>query len=460
MSAPVATTQSSLLLPLRLPKTKLITRRKLRKYSWLPDVLRVKNSIVPSIFGPVLTVTIFAVGAAYVWDKGINISLTNSVVPLLSVVVGLILVFRNGTSYDRYYEGRKDFATMTSHIRNLTRLIWINAAMLPADDPTKGKFPASLSAKQLRRRKVDALKLCVSFAFATKHYLRGEDGLDWADYDGILPQAVVRLALPSSSRGPSGLTSYNATTKTSRVVSEYPSALATPRMTGTPEEESGDEAMGDSQTIQVRQTTIDATKRIRVKRSKDNLKSAGVKSMKSSTLSATALHQTIDFHPDPDALTTPLPLIIAHELSRLIFLFKRDGYLETVGPAGTNALNGHIQGMVDMMTAMERVANTPIPRSYSIHLKQCVTLYLFALPFTLVKELGWGMIPVVTVVAFTLMGIEGIADEIEMPFGLDKFDLPLERYCEDLKEEIDYMVERLPEGGEGMYGLDDGEGDD
>ncbi len=76
-----------------------------------------------------------------------------------------------------------------------------------------------------------------------------------------------------------------------------------------------------------------------------------------------------------------------------------------------------VQGMVDMMSNMERVANTPIPRSYSIHLKQTVTLYLFALPFTLVKELGWGMIPVVTVVAFTLMGIEGIADEIEMPFG-------------------------------------------
>lgn len=102
--------------------------------------------------------------------------------------------------------------------------------------------------------------------------------------------------------------------------------------------------------------------------------------------------------------------------------------------------------MLDMMTCMERVANTPIPRSYSIHLKQCVSLYLFVLPFVLVKELGWGMVPVVTVVAFTLMGIEGIADEIEMPFGaspspwvirtradasfdlvpgLDKSDLPL-----------------------------------
>lgn len=56
----------------------------------------------------------------------------------------------------------------------------------------------------------------------------------------------------------------------------------------------------------------------------------------------------------------------------------------------------------------------------SIHLKQCVTLYLFTLPFTLVTDLGcavyksclrsltahrFTMIPVVTVVAFTLMGM-------------------------------------------------------
>jgi ion channel-forming bestrophin family protein len=50
-------------------------------------------------------------------------------------------------------------------------------------------------------------------------------------------------------------------------------------------------------------------------------------------------------------------------------------------------------------------------------LKQCVTLYLFALPLTLVHDLGWATIPVTTIVAFMFMGIEGIADEIEMPFG-------------------------------------------
>ena len=31
--------------------------------------------------------------------------------------------------------------------------------------------------------------------------------------------------------------------------------------------------------------------------------------------------------------------------------------------------------------------------------------------------MGWAIIPIVTVVAFTFMGIEGIANEIEMPFG-------------------------------------------
>ena len=36
----------------------------------------------------------------------------------------------------------------------------------------------------------------------------------------------------------------------------------------------------------------------------------------------------------------------------------------------------------------------------------------------------------------------------------------LERYCADLKEEIEFMVEKLPEGEQGRSGYDDGEGDD
>jgi putative membrane protein len=156
----------------------------------------------------------------------------------------------------------------------------------------------------------------------------------------------------------------------------------------------------------------------------------------------------------------PLPLIIAHEISRSLFSLKREGLLETVGPAGANGLQQLVQGLIDHLSGMERIVNTPIPKSYSIHLKQCVTLYLFSLPFILVRELGWATVPIVTVVAFTLMGIESIADIIEMPFGTDSADLPLDIYLHDLKEEILYMFHHLPEGGQGMSGYDDGEGDD
>jgi putative membrane protein len=78
------------------------------QYSWLPDVFRLKGSvclilrinllpfrdggiakIVARIWGPILTVTLFAALVCYAWSKGTYIKLTNSVVPLLSVVVGI-----------------------------------------------------------------------------------------------------------------------------------------------------------------------------------------------------------------------------------------------------------------------------------------------------------------------------------------------------------------------------------
>jgi len=132
----------------------------------------------------------------------------------------------------------------------------------------------------------------------------------------------------------------------------------------------------------------------------------------------------------------------------MVTSFKRDGLLEVPGPAGLNGMTQILQSMIDQLTAMERIVNTPIPVSYSIHLKQCVTLYLFALPFTLVEEMGMKMIPIVTVVAFTLMGIEGIANEIEMPFGYDQSDLPLDKYCAELRAETEYMIDTMPEGYE------------
>jgi len=423
-----------------------IRRAHLRPYSWLPDVFRIKGSIIRRIVGPVLTITLYATLVAYTSSKGYHVVLSNSIVPMLSVVVGLILVFRNSTSYDRYWEGRKSFAQMISNTRSLTRLLWVNVALPPTDgDPAyaKGKTPQpDITSFQLRRRKAEALRLCLFFVFATKHYLRGEDGMDHEDYQGIIPQSFVRSReIPSASRSRSHSRQgrYDATKQSdgSSLVANAPG--------DSPSDTTS--VYGHSQ---YGTNKIDATKRVRVKRSKPQFANQATPLIVSNT----------DLRINTLEGSMPLPLSIAHELSRSLFRFKREGFLETVGPAGTNQMSQLVISMVDQLTAMERVANTPIPISYGIHLKQCVTLYLFALPLTLLNELGWAMVPIVTVVAFTFMGIEGIADEIEMPFGRDERDLPLDRYCEDLKEEIYYIINQLNEGGAGGYGYDDGEGDD
>lgn len=85
----------------------LLLSAPLCQYSWLPDVLRLEGSvslklytllrywdtysvqITTRILGPVLTVTLFASLVTYGWRQGYNVTLTNSVTPLLAVVVSI-----------------------------------------------------------------------------------------------------------------------------------------------------------------------------------------------------------------------------------------------------------------------------------------------------------------------------------------------------------------------------------
>ncbi|KAF8311239.1 UPF0187-domain-containing protein [Clavulina sp. PMI_390] len=382
---------------------------KLRKYSWLFDIVRIKGSVTLHILGPVLTCTLFATAVAVahiIYDY--HIHLTNQVVPLLSVVVGLILVFRNGTSYDRWYEGSKDWEATISLTRNITRQVWISVNVNDPKTTTPSSSEAFLAEHQaLRQDKIRTLNLLTAFLFAVKHHLRGEYGTNHADYAGLLPREFTRFNHETANQhehagewqtpGNSG----NAT----------PAPLHPTRIT-------------DVGTTHVQEYTDERTPLV-----KDQ-------------------HHIVHFHPysTPNALS--MPLIIAHEITRSLHGYRKKGYLDLVGPAGANALNTLVQNLVSQFAKVQRVLNTPIPASYGIHLKQCVTLYLFTLPFTLVSDLGWFMIPVVTVVSFTLMGIEGIADEIEMPFGYDYYDLPLDRMCNEVRSEIMFTIQRLPEGVE------------
>ncbi|KAF9580631.1 hypothetical protein BGW38_002649, partial [Lunasporangiospora selenospora] len=132
-----------------------------------------------------------------------------------------------------------------------------------------------------------------------------------------------------------------------------------------------------------------------------------------------------------------LPLELAYALTLWVLGESRGGRIEGV-LVGT--MLSSINSMVDIFTNMERIVFTPIPLAYSIHLRQVVYLYCLALPFTFIDSLKWGTIPLMALVSFTLFGMEGIGREIENPFGKDSNDLHMDEFCQDLKRELDYIV--------------------
>lgn len=135
-----------------------------------------------------------------------------------------------------------------------------------------------------------------------------------------------------------------------------------------------------------------------------------------------------------------LPLEVLHYLS---------AYVESI-IANKTLENGVHQGMImanlaslnEVLAGTERVVNTPLPVAYSIAISQITWTYVIALPFQLWDSLRWVTIPGTVVGAYIILGIAAIGREIEDPFGYDENDLPLERYCQQIEDEINVIASK------------------
>lgn len=90
----------------------------------------------------------------------------------------------------------------------------------------------------------------------------------------------------------------------------------------------------------------------------------------------------------------------------------------------------------------------------SIHQKQALALFGLMLPFALVDDMGWLTVPLVTLVTFTLYGIDGIGSQLEDPFGYDRNDIKMDFIVEDIRSEITALLEewkRVEEDGGEMF---------
>jgi ion channel-forming bestrophin family protein len=132
----------------------------LEKVNWFQVAFRLRGSVIPVILPRILLFSGFGFVISIIHYYGFSIpekigNITTNVA--FNLVLGLLLVFRTNTAYDRYWEGRKTWGGIVVNSLNLGRKIMVEILEKEPID---------------RENKKSALRLLGAFAIATKLHLR------------------------------------------------------------------------------------------------------------------------------------------------------------------------------------------------------------------------------------------------------------------------------------------------
>lgn len=143
-------------------------------HNWNSHLLDIRGSMVRQIFARVFTCVVwatavvatmrfidfdsFSMAGALIDIDPDDLSFPVTVHNLIGAALGLLLVFRTNSSYDRWWEGRKLWGGIVNETRNLSRLACVH---LERDTPLRN----------------DVVRWTIAFAYASMHRLRGNASL-------------------------------------------------------------------------------------------------------------------------------------------------------------------------------------------------------------------------------------------------------------------------------------------
>lgn len=303
------------------------------------------------------------------------------IIASLSTVTGLLLAFRSNSAIDRWSTARRKWSDVQATSRSLLRLL---AASLLSRSKTAGDESLEGFAKhQSEQARVEGLLATVPFFSISLMY-------------------EMRGRAPELKRGGKSLLRQD-------LVDVLPPHLiaATHRKHDTNPMELGEEK-------KIEQTqNVDSPHVIRPLTRTHHAADGSTISTNLALTSLVTLQRSLDAFHASSALAAP---VYAH----CIGLF--------------NSLTSH-------MTELERIRDTPIPPSVSSHFSRLLAIHTALLPIIVVQRLGegsgWLCGVVVGVVTSMLYGVDSFASRLGEPMGLDREDLPLERYVAEAQREWD-----------------------
>ncbi|KAL8937782.1 MAG: hypothetical protein Q9211_003507 [Gyalolechia sp. 1 TL-2023] len=321
-------------LPQSLSRARLATNLGGKVVEW-PLALRfIKGAIHGAIILPVLLHAAFAALIVALDHNVQDLGLPASIIPK---------VFRNQTSYNRFWDGRNHLTVIITSVRNLTRSFLANSHRAPPSD--------LIETERI-------VRILIAILYATKNHLRASWGAD------IIPGTAINPSTGNASFTP-----------------EYGDLL--------PKGLYGCDDQG-------------------------------------------------------------LGLVL--QLTFFVEQYIKRGYDQGLYHAPqASQMQVQLNGLVDAYGRMETIRLTPIPIAHLIHQKQVLALFGCVLPFALVDQIDYWAIPVVSLVMFTLYGIDGIGSQLEDPFGYDKNDIQMDFIVDDIRAEISVLLEEWKRAGEYGY---------
>lgn len=130
-----------------------------KKKNWFKLAFQLRGSVIRAIYKRVIGTGLFGffISCLYDYHIPVNQPIFGSLIP--SIVLGLLLVFRTNTAYERYWEGRRIWGNLVNDTRTMA---WQIGAMMGEIEPED------------RDKRIAVLRLVAAFPVASKLYLRSE----------------------------------------------------------------------------------------------------------------------------------------------------------------------------------------------------------------------------------------------------------------------------------------------
>ena len=132
-----------------------------------------------------------------------------------------------------------------------------------------------------------------------------------------------------------------------------------------------------------------------------------------------------------------VPMHIAGLVRNQVAQWRREGRIDGFDDL---LLDPHVRALMDICGACERIRKTPVSLSYRRFLRRCIIVFLVTMPWGVVDQLHYWAVPTVVIVAYFMIGLELIAEDVEEPFGRGEDDLLLDEICGTLETSVEEIL--------------------